>query len=103
MKNRSRQGRVSMTLAKDCSEILGTSRTARRDHGNLNGIGHAACQFTIEAGSSTVPIHGGQQNFARTLRFRLTCPFQNIATSRPSTSMREDLPVSAIRSALRID
>src|SRR5215469_15251674 len=84
-------------------EIFRSARPPRRNHRNLNRIGYGACQFAVEARSGTVSIHGSQQNLARTIRFRLACPFQSMAARRTPAAMREDLPGSAILSTLRVN
>jgi hypothetical protein len=103
VKNGRRQRGIGMSLAKYLDKVLCSARAARRNDGNPNRVSDCSRQFAIEAGSSSVAVHRGQQNFACPARFRLLSPGNRVSPGSGSSAMRESFPTGCLRGTFSIN
>src|SRR5579864_2302661 len=92
MKNRRSQRGIGMALAEYFDEMVRSARTARGYHRNPNRVRDCPRQLAIKADSSSVPVHRGQQDFARPARFRLLSPHNRVLAGSGSSPVRERFP-----------
>src|SRR5215831_16316311 len=76
MKYRGGQRGIGASRGEDLHEVLRRARAARSDHGDGYRIGYSSCKLAIKSAAGTVPVHRGQQDFARAAIFGFPSPSQ---------------------------
>src|SRR6185436_2301120 len=95
--------RVALQNARD--QMVQISDPAAGDYRNLQSIRECARKLEIEAVAGTIPIHTGEQYFARAQCLRTSPPLESVEPRRLPTPVGKDLPawVRPIVDTLGID
>ena len=90
VKDRRRQRSVRMAGREDVGEVLEAAGAARRNHGNVHGVGHRGGQLAVEACARAVAVHRRQQDLAGAARFGLARPLHRVARRVGGPASDED-------------
>src|ERR1700722_8272065 len=103
MKDRSSERGIGSAVAKYFEEMSCPTGTAGSNDRNAHRLRNRSRQVAIKSNSGSVPIHGSQQDLARSTRLGFQRPFQHIATSGNPATMGISLPARLIHATLSIN
>ncbi len=79
MEDRRGQRGVGAAAREDVGEVIERAGAARRDHRDVDGVGHGGGHLAVEAGPGAVAVHRRQQDLAGAARLGLARPLDGVA------------------------